>query len=179
MSKILSWLGEEFRKILPVWIFFFFWFGLLAITRASILGEFHLVTSQTPEYFLGSLIMAKVVVLVDAFLKKTWLLDRPLIDATVWNTFLYTVAALVVHYVEQVATLMRHEHIAFALASGKAVEAMKHPSFAVIMIWVIALTFVFCMMRELIRSVGPARVMQIFFGRPPTRTRRDDLPRAS
>jgi hypothetical protein len=101
---MLNWAREEFRKILPVWIFFFLSFGLLALTRMSILGEYHIKPSEPSEYLIGSLIMAKVVRLVDAFLKTEGWEGRPLIYITLWNTGLYFLAALVLHHVDQLFT---------------------------------------------------------------------------
>jgi hypothetical protein len=180
MLNILKWLREEFRKILPIWIFFFLSFGLLAITRAAILGEYHITPEQPPEYLAASLIMAKVVVVLDALLKKMQSRSRRLIYVTVWNTLLYCVAALVVHYFEQVFTLMHHEHAGFANASARVIQAMREPGFLVIMIWLVALTFAFCVIREMIASIGWQRVMHMFFGRPPqSRTGTDDIGSAA
>ncbi len=165
MTKILNWLWEGLRKLLPVWIFFFLSFGLLALTRDAIFGNYHIKAEQSPEYVVGSLIMAKVVLLVDAFLKTRWLRGRPLIYMTIWNTGLYFVAALVVHHLEQVLTLVRRQHTGFAQANGQVFQEMREPRFHLIMVWVIALTFTFCMTRELIRYIGKERFWQVFFGR--------------
>jgi len=165
MAKTLKWLREEFRKLLPVWIFFFLSFGLLALTKNAIFGQYDIKPEEPPEYLVGSLIMAKVVLLVDAFLKARWLRNRPLIFITIWNTGLYFVAALVVHHLEQVLKLVRRQHMGFAQANGQVLQQMREPNFHLIMIWVIALTFTFCMTRELIRYIGKERFWQIFFGR--------------
>src|SRR3954470_6688417 len=111
MSRFINWLRQEVREIFPIWLFFFLFFALLAITRSALLGEYDIKPGQPSEYFIGSLIMAKVVVLVDALLKKKWLRNRPLIVATLWNTLLYFAAALIVHHLEQVWTFVRHDQI--------------------------------------------------------------------
>src|SRR5215471_17942276 len=114
MSKILKWLYKEFLQILPVWAFFFVAFGLLALTRISIFSEYHITPEQQPEYLVGSLIMAKVVLLIDSFFKIRREPGRPLIYGTLWNTGLYFVAAMALHHVEQVITLIRDKHVGFA-----------------------------------------------------------------
>lgn len=163
---MVKWLREEFRQILPVWIFFFLSFGLLSITRAVILGEYQIRPEQPPEYLGGSLIMAKVVVLLDAFLKNTRLRNLRLIYFTIWNTFLYCAAALLVYYFEQTLKMMRHEHLEFAQAGRHVSHAMREPWFLVIMTWLIVLTFTFCMIREMIASVGLERVRHMFLAQP-------------
>jgi hypothetical protein len=46
---------------------------------------------------------------------------------------------------------------------------MEKPTFVTIMIGVLALTFTFCMLRELIHAIGRERFMEMFFGRRPGR----------
>jgi hypothetical protein len=78
----LNWLYKEFLEILPVWAFFFISFGLVALTRMSIFGEYHITPEEQPEFLVGSLIMAKVVLLIDAFFKVRREPGRPLIYGT-------------------------------------------------------------------------------------------------
>jgi hypothetical protein len=163
----LNWLREEFLQILPVWIFFFLSFGLVSLIRMTTFGEYHIKPSEPPEYLVGSLIMAKVVLLVDALMKNRTGHRRPLIYGTVLNTGLYFLAALVLHYVEQTIAVIRHQHVGFAAASHEALLEMEKPSFRAIMLAVLALTFAFCMIRELVRSIGWDRFTEMFFGRRP------------
>lgn len=180
MSRVLRWLYKEFLEILPVWAFFFISFGLVALIRMSILGEYHIRPEQQPEYFVGSLIMAKVVLLIDAFFKGRRERKRPLIYGTLWNTGLYFVAAIAFHHVEEIITLIRHEHLGFAEANRQALLAIEKPTFLTIMLAVFALTFTFCMLRELIQAIGSDRFREMFFGRHPRpRTGEEGVRRAS
>ena len=179
MSKMLSWLREEFLRILPVWIFFFLSFGLMALTRITIFGEYHIKPEEPPEYLVGSLIMAKVVLLVDAFMKNRAGHGRPLIYGTLLNTSLYFLAALVLQHLEHTISLIRHHHVGFAEASHEALLALEKPSFLTIMLVVLALTFGFCMIRELIRGIGLDRFMEMFFGWRPRQRAGADIRRAS
>jgi hypothetical protein len=61
---------------------------------------------QPPEYLVGSLIVAKAVILVDSFLNTGWFRGLPLIYATLCNTTIYSVAVLVVRHIELVFTLI-------------------------------------------------------------------------
>jgi hypothetical protein len=170
MTRFWNWLKEEFWQILPVWIFFFLAFSLVALNRIAVFGEYHITPTEPPEYFVGSLIMAKVVVLIDAFFKTQREAGRPLIYGTLGNTALYFAAALVLHHAEQVFTLMRH-HVGFAEANREIFLSMEKPAFWTRMLSVLALTFIFCMLRELIHAIGSERVMEMFFGRHPRRQR--------
>ena len=177
---MLNWLREEFRQILPVWAFFFVAFGLGALTRMATYREYHIKPEEQPEFLVGSLIMAKVVLLIDSFFKIRRGPGRPLIYGTLWNTGLYFVAAMVLHHVEQVITLTRHKHVGLAAANREALLALEKPTFLTIMLGVLALTFTFCMLRELIEVVGRERFLELFFGRHPRhRTEAKDIRRAS
>src|SRR5262249_50603474 len=167
MSKILNWLYKEFREILPVWAFFFISFGLMALTRMSIFGEYHITPEEQPEFLVGSLIMAKVVLLIDSFFKVRSEPGRPLIYGTLWNTGLYFMGAMVLHHVEHVITLIRHQHVGFAEANHEALLAAEKPTFLTIMLAVLVLTFTFCMLRELMHAIGRERFIEMFFGRHP------------
>src|SRR5262245_7029398 len=179
MSRILNWLYKEFREILPVWAFFFISFGLVALTRTSIFGEYHITPQEQPEFLVGSLIMAKVVVLIDSFFKVRREPGRPLIYGTLWNTGLYFVAAMTLHHVEQIVTLIRHHHVGFAEANREALLAAEKPTFLTIMLGVLALTFTFCMLRELIQAIGRERFIEMFFGRHPRPRTGENVGRAS
>jgi hypothetical protein len=181
MSKMLNWLREEFLQILPVWMFFFVSFGLVALTRITTFGEYHIRPTEPPEYLVGSLIMAKVVLLIDAFMKNRGWHGRPLVYPTLLNTGLYFVAALLLHHLEQMVKLMRQHHLGFAEANHEILLGMGKPSFWAIMIGVLAFTFAFCIVRELIRYIGRERFTEIFFGWRPGRGRTggEDIRKAS
>jgi hypothetical protein len=146
----------------------------------SVIYYVRIKPEEQPEFLVGSLIMAKVVLLIDSFFKIRRGPGRPLIYGTLWNTGLYFVAAMVLHQVEQVITLIRHKHVGLAAANREALLALGKPTFLTMMLGVLALTFIFCMLRELIDVVGRERFLELFFGRHPRRpTEAKDIRRAS
>ena len=165
MSKMWNWLKKEIHEILPVWAFFFFAMGLLSFTVSAVLGTYHIELARPHEYLVGSLIMAKAVLLMDAFVNKEWLRGRPLIYPTLWNTCLYFLAAVGFDRLEQLFTLMRRQHMGFALAARETFANMAEPRYWAVMAWLIALIVVFCAFRELIDSIGSDRFMEMFFGK--------------
>ena len=106
MARIGAWLRQELRGLLPVWVFFFIALSLLRFTLAIILGEYRIEMSDPPKYLLGSFLVAKAVLLVDSSLMSGWFRDRPLIYATLWDSWIYVVAALVMRNVEELLRLM-------------------------------------------------------------------------
>jgi hypothetical protein len=165
MSKTWNWLKKEFREILPVWAFFFFAMGLLSFTVSAVLGQYHIELARPHEYLVGSLIMAKVVLLMDAFVSKEWLRGRPLIYPTLWNTGVYFLAALAFNNLERLFSLMRRQHFGFDQATREILSHMAEPRYWAVMTWLIALIVVFCGIRELIDSIGSDRFKEMFFGK--------------
>ena len=165
MSKMWSWLKKEFYEILPVWAFFFFAMGLLSFTISAVLGKYHIELARPHEYLVGSLIMAKAVLLMDTFADKEWLRGRPLIYPTLWNTGLYFLAAVAFDNLERLFTLRWRQHIGFDQATREILSNMTEPRYWAIMAWLIALIVVFCAFRELIDSIGSDRFMEMFFGK--------------
>src|SRR5215471_19836148 len=165
MSKMWNWLKKEFREILPVWAFFFFAMGLLSFSVSAVLGQYHIELARPHEYLVGSLIMAKVVLIMDAVVDKEWLRGRPLIYPTLWNTGLYVLAAVVFDNLERLFALMRQQHFGFGQATREILSNMAEPRYWAVMAWLIALIFVFSAFRELIYFIGSDRFMELFFGK--------------
>src|SRR5262249_29974336 len=136
---VWKWLKKEFYEILPVWAFFFVAFALLAVTLDVVMGEYDIDAYEPPEFLVGSLIMAKAVVLIDAFLKGEWIRRRPLIYVTLWDSVLYFVGALILHHFEQVLKLLSHRHLTLIQASSQALFRMTEPRFWGIALWLLPL----------------------------------------
>ena len=179
MSNAWKWLRKEFWEILPVWVFFFVSFGLVAINRMAVFSEYHIKPTEPPEFLVGSLIMAKVVLLIDAFFKKERLQAKPLIYGTLWNTGLYFVAALAFHHIEHVIALVRREHVGIIQANHEVLLEMQTPTFWAMMASLLALTFVFCTLRELVHAIGLEHFREMFFGRRPQRAEGEDIRRTA
>ena len=87
---------------------------------------------------------------------------------------------MVLYHVERTISLMRHRHFGFAEANRVTLVAMEKPTFLTIMLAVLALTFTFCMLHELVLAIGRERFIEMFFGRRTRgRTEAEDIRRAS
>ena len=165
MSRAWNWLKKEIREILPVWIFFFFALGLLSLTVSAVLGRFQIKLSHPHEYVIGSLIIAKAVVLIDAFMDKERFRGRPLIYPTLWNTGLYFLGALIFDHIERLLRLMRTQHLRFVPALRETFNSSGQPGYWAVMAWLIALIAVFCAFRELTNAISADRFKEMFFGK--------------
>jgi len=171
-----NWLKKEFREILPVWAFFFIAFGLHALTLSAVSKEYHIDMYQPFEYLIGSLLLAKVVVLLDFFLEREWFLrDRPLIYTTLASTLIYFVGALFLHYFEQSFNLMRRQHLTLVQANLEIIRPMAEPWYLATMAWLIIVIFGFCTIRELIRAIGHDRFIKMFVEKRGSRPYKTDM----
>jgi len=153
---------KEFEELIPVTLFFFFAFQLLALTDAMILRQYGIKITV----FLGAtfiaLVVAKVVVITDHFRLVNRFPEKPLIYNVVWKTIIYFVAWMVARYLEHLFHFWRETHD-FAAANHRMLEETIWPHFLILQIWMLVLLFVYCAFRELIRVIGRERVIRVFF----------------
>lgn len=79
-------------------------------------------------------------------------------------------AAFLVRYAEHFISFFR-QYGDVALANQHLLNEVVWPRFWAIQIWLLALFFVYCALRELIRTLGREKVRIMFFGPLPSQTR--------
>ena len=103
---------------------------------------------------------------VDAFPIVNRYPDKPLAYNVVWKTTIYMLAASFVHYLENLYDFWRRADGLIA-ANAKLLSEIVWPHFWATEILLLALIFMYCTMRELIRVIGKDKVREMFFGAPP------------
>ena len=162
MSSISEKLKHELRELIPVTLFFFAAFQLLAVTDALILRQYGIKISVFLGATLAALVIAKVVLLTDHFALVNRFPHKPLIYNVVWKTLIYFVAWLALRYAEHFFHFWRATHDV-ALANHRLLEETVWPHFWALQLWMLVLLFVYCSFRELVRVLGRERVVQLFF----------------
>jgi len=165
MSRVLSKIKEEFLKVLPPTIFFFFAFHIIALVHNLIFKGAGVAASTTVSLLVASLILGKVVLIADMLPFINHYPEKPLIYNVVWKTGIYTVVSIVVHYLEHLFEHWRNVG-SLAEANRELLEQIVWPRFAAVQIMLIVLIFVYCVARELARVLGPHTVRELFFGKP-------------
>ncbi|GJM22824.1 MAG: hypothetical protein DHS20C15_27390 [Planctomycetota bacterium] len=163
MGKVVAWFKEELVKIIPITIFFFVAFQLLALTQALMLREYGIEFGAFMNATIGALIVAKVVLLVDMLPLLNRFPERPLIYNVVWKTLIYFIAAFAVRYLEKLIEFW-NELGDLGAANTQLLEKVVWPHFWVVQIWLFVLFFLFCTLRELVRVLGKQRVRAMFLG---------------
>src|SRR5262249_51464154 len=144
-------------------IYFFLAFSLIRLTQLLVLREYG-IQSETPSLvLLGSLIIAKVFMIMDHLSFVERYRGRPLVYGVLWKTALYFICTFVVSYLERMIEFLRHKHN-FAEANQVLIETFQTPRFWMTEIWLLILIFFFCASRDTIRAVGNQRLRELWFG---------------
>lgn len=167
MGTIKDRIGDEVRELIPVTLFFLVAFQLLALTQMLMLDQFRIRSYPFFAAAIGSLLVAKVVVIADHFKWVNRFPDRPLIWNVLWKTAIYFVASLVVRYAEHIVRGWRQTG-SFAHANRELAEHFIWSRFVVVQLWLLVLLLVYCALRELVRAIGSEQVLAMFFREPPS-----------
>ncbi len=90
--------------------------------------------------------------------------DKPLAYNVAWKTTIYFVIAAFIHYLERLIDYWKHSG-GFAAANERLLAEIVWPHFWAIQIILVILIFNDCVVRELSRTIGADRMMELFFGR--------------
>lgn len=163
MSGFWHWLKHEFHEVLPPTIFFLISFHIIVLDRRLMLQQYGLPLSSIASATVAALLVAKVVVITDAFPFVNRFPEKPLTYNVVWKTAIYVAAAFVVHYLEHLVPIWWRTG-EFDAANRQLVSEVVWPHFWAVQLWLVVLLFVYCAMRELVRAIGREKVVGMFFG---------------
>ena len=165
MSNLGEKVKHEVRELIPVTLFFFVAFQLLALTDALMLKQYGIHSGTFLGATLLALVVAKVVVLTDHFALVNRFPEKPLIYNVIWKTLIYFVAALAFRYLEHLIHFWR-KSADFAEANRRLFEEIVWPHFWAVQLWLLVLLLVYCAFRELVRALGRERIIAMFFTEP-------------
>jgi len=165
MIKVLLWCKKEFMRMLPVALFFLVAFSLVDATD-------RIINKNALDYYsffscvIASLIMGKIVLIADYLSISSLFSNKPLLYVTLWKSFLYVCCSMILRLIE---------HSIPALVAGatfselyqKIIEHIEKPLFWIAQAWLAYLFVIFVGCRELIFSVGSAKVKKLFLGVDP------------
>jgi hypothetical protein len=161
--KLLNTIKKDFFEILPPTIFFLIAFLLILFTKMMILSEYGISWTGFGAAVVGATLVGKVVLMVDKLPFVNKYPDRPLVYNTLWKSFIYFLAALLVRYLMHVVPLIR-KHESFMEANRHLATQVVWPHFWILQMWLAVLFLIFCAMRELIRVIGKDKFIHMFFG---------------
>ena len=168
MSKILKILKHEFLEIIGPTVFFFVAFNVIAFTKKLFLEDYHINFSG---FFvtatIGALLVGKVVLLADGDSFDQPLSPHPFDLNVAWKTLIYSLAALVVQFLEEFLPRLWH-HQTLASAAAYVWDEIHWPHFWAVHILLCYFLLIYVSFRELARTFGETQFFHIFFGFPKT-----------
>ncbi len=172
MENIGQKVKHELRELIPVTIFFFVAFQLLAFTETMMLEQYGIRVSVFLSATVGALVVAKVVLIADHLPLINRFPEKPLIYNVIWKTCIYFTASLIVRYVEHLIEAWRGA-ASFAEANRHLIDEIVWPHFWGVQLWLLVLLLVYCALRELVRALGRDRIIRLFFPEPSIATGHD------
>src|SRR5215471_16156980 len=166
MGKIAAKIKEEFVAMIPPTIFFFVALHIVVLIRVLMLKRTGIAASTSMSVVVAALILGKAVLLADLLPFINRYPTKPLIYNVVWKTVLYTLVALLVHYLEELVDFWRQAG-SFVAGNQKLLAEIVWPHFWAIQILLVVLILIYCTMHEFVRILGRDKVLEMLFGTRP------------
>jgi hypothetical protein len=163
MSKLGSSIKHEFIEMLPPTIYFLVILHIVAIVRALISQNYEITVPTSASVTIAALVLGKSVLIANMLPFINRFPEKPLIWNVGWKTVMYTLVALVVHYLEHLYEYWK-ANPSLAVANEKLLANLNWPHFWAIQILLVTLIAVYCVVAELARVIGRGRLMAMFFG---------------
>ena len=162
MGKVATTIKREFLEILPAMIFFALLFNIVAYTRALMLQQYSISLTVSAGATILALVVAKVILVVDLFSFVDRFRDKPVIYNVLWRTFLYSLVALFIEYLEEFIPAIWTDHDIVA-ANHAVFEEFAWQKFAAVHIWLTLGIFMYCAATEIAGSLGRKRFHELLF----------------
>lgn len=163
MKSIIRAIKTEMIKIFPAVAFFLIAFNLIVLTDMLTMKEFGIHVFSFIGATLAAVLVAKVVFLTNALPIMNIFSGKPLIYNTLWKTFVYFTATLVIRYSEHIIRLSI-TYKSISLANHRLFDNINWPRFYAIEIWFIVLFFIFSAFQEIVIYFGKSKIRKIFLG---------------
>jgi len=167
MSKLTGTLKHEFMEMLPPTIFFFVILHIVALIRTLMSQGTVLSWHTSSTVAVAALILGKSVLIANMLPFINCFPEKPLIWNVGWKTLIYTLAALLIHFLERLYEYWRVSP-SFMAALHKQLSEQNWAHFWAIQILLVTLILNYCVMAELSRIIGRKKFKAIFFGPMPS-----------
>ena len=161
--RLIGWIKDQFYHLLPPFLFFFVAFNLLNITEGLRGGQVTLGLFSFMNVLVGSIIVAKVLIVIDNLPWVDIFPKRPLIYNILWKTWIYGISAFIFRLIFRFLPEY-FETKSFSASSQKMISDIDWLFFLASQCWYFILFFVFVCFRELIYLIGTKKVKEAFFG---------------
>ena len=99
--SISNKIKQELKSVGLATLFFFSWFYLLTLLKSLVLAEYHISFNGLSIAFIGALIVAKVILVLEKFSFGPWERSLPGWGYILFRTSLYTIGIIMVLILEE------------------------------------------------------------------------------
>lgn len=163
MHDFIEKAKHEFLKMLPPTIFFFVILHVVSIVRALMIRGTGISLPTSASVLLASLILGKAVLFANMLPFINRYPEKPLIWNAGWKTLMYTLVALVLHYLERLFEFWKETHD-IAAANSELMNHISWPQFWAVQILLFMLIFNYCVFAEFARVLGKGRLKTMMLG---------------
>jgi hypothetical protein len=163
MRKVFETIKEELLAMLPPTIYFLIALSLVAEVHALMLKGTGISGWTSAQVLVGALLLGKAVLISDHLSLINRYPEKPLAYNIAWKSVIYFVIATLIHYIERLVDFWKE---AGGLAAGnrELLARIVWPHFWALQIILLILIFNYCLLHELARVMGAAKMRQLFFG---------------
>jgi hypothetical protein len=166
-------LRHELKALVMITLYFAAWFGLVIFLKKLLLAQYDIQFNGMALAFLGAVLLAKVVLLMEHFPVESWVPNHPVAVAVILRTLIYGAGVLVALTMEK-AFEARHEYGGFARALIRVYQHPEYPHVLFNTICVGLSLLVFNVISVLRRHFGKNGLSKLFFGRPEKKPEESD-----
>lgn len=163
--RVLLWLRKEIVHVLPIFLFFLFFFTLINWTEIFLFEKAGITPFRFLEVAIAAALIGKVILVVDHMRVVHLFRKKPLAYGILWKTALYWAIVLIVRL------LIRLVPYLWGAKSSPEEEfhlfeiQVNWSLFISIQAYYLMLFFIFVTFQELTYKVGPKKMRKMFFGR--------------
>lgn len=163
--RLISSLKREFFHILPIFLFFLFFFTVINWIETFLFEQAGITPFRFFEVALAAALIAKIVLVVDHLTFINAFRRRPLIYPICWKTGIYWVLLLIVRFLIRLFPFLFGYGMGVEGDFSQFVNQMNWNLFISVQAYYLMLLFIFVTFQELTFKIGPQEMRRIFFGR--------------
>jgi hypothetical protein len=167
--KLISFLGREFREMVPPTLFFFVGFNLILFTKRLILEDYLIQYAGFLIATTSALVVGKSVLVANAMPLLRRFDNAPLVYPVLFKTFVYALFVFVARLIEALVHYLMQGDV---LGGGRFIKHVignfSWAHFAAVQLWIFVLFLIYVAASELDQLFGDGELFKIFFVRRST-----------
>jgi len=163
MNKILLWVKNEAKHLLPVIIYFAICFNLFHYAQGLMLRPRHIHFTSYLGATLGAIIAGKVVLITDYLPFINAFPNKPIVYNITWKFCIYGIVVILVQILDYISKSAYYSG-SFLTAYMELKFDLNQSVFWGIQIFVLMFFLFYIIFSELMRVVGQGKAKKIFFG---------------